>query len=86
MVGDLRDSYGGRSAQRVADAPDRVDQWPAGRADLLRLAQDMLVRRLRQAEGRGDVELARLLDEWRQGTCPAEEAAERLLRFLSAVS
>jgi LAO/AO transport system ATPase len=56
-----------------------------GSADLLRLAQDLLVCRLRQAEGRGDVEMVRLLDEWRQGTCPPEEAAERMLRLLSVV-
>jgi LAO/AO transport system ATPase len=57
---------------------------PPGCADLLRLAQDLLVRRFRQAEDRSDTELVQLLDAWRQGACRPEEAAERLLRFLSA--
>lgn len=54
-------------------------------ADLLGLAQELLVRRLRNAESRGDAALARLLDEWRNGACASEEAAERLLRFLSVM-
>jgi putative protein kinase ArgK-like GTPase of G3E family len=56
---------------------------PPGGAELLRLAQDMLARRLRGAEGRRDRELGQLIEEWRQGTCAPDEAAERLLQLLA---
>lgn len=55
---------------------------PLDTAALLRLAQDLLAQRLRQAQERGDGELARLLEEWRRGTCAPDAAAERLLRLL----
>jgi LAO/AO transport system ATPase len=51
-------------------------------AALLRLAQDLLAQRLRRALERGDGDVARLLEEWRRGTCAADAAAERLLGLL----
>lgn len=55
---------------------------PADAAALLRLAQDVLAQRLRQAQQRGDEALARLLEEWQRGTCAPDAAAERLLGLL----
>ena len=55
---------------------------PDGEA-LLRLAQDLLARRLRRAEQQRDGELEQLLEEWRQGMCPPDEAVGRLVRLLA---
>ena len=55
---------------------------PPDAAALLRLAQEMVARRLRAAEDRREPELMRLLQEWRQGTCAPEAAVERLLTLL----
>jgi LAO/AO transport system kinase len=66
----------------IAALPRRRRADPAD-AELLRLAQDLLARRMQGAEGRHDAELARLLGEWRQGACPPDEAAARLLRLLA---
>jgi LAO/AO transport system ATPase len=55
----------------------------AGSGDLMRLLQLLLARRLRSAEAERVPELLRLLDAWRQGACSADEAAQRLLQFLS---
>ena len=52
-------------------------------AVLLRLAQDLLARRLHQAQECRDPELARLLAAWQQDRSTTHDTAERLLRYLS---
>jgi LAO/AO transport system ATPase len=59
---------------------------PADEAALLRLAQDLLARRLRQAEQCADAKLRRLVEQWRNGSCATDEAAEQLLQLLAATS
>ena len=54
-----------------------------GTAELLRLAQDLLARRLPNAEKRRDARLVRLVDDWRQGACSPDDAAHRLLQVLA---
>jgi LAO/AO transport system ATPase len=56
---------------------------PASEASLLRLAQDLLAQRLRQAEDRRDAAVVHFLEAWRQGNYGSDEAAERLLRLLA---
>jgi LAO/AO transport system ATPase len=56
---------------------------PPDEATLLLLAQDLLARRMKQAEARRDRELRGLLEQWRQGATPSEEAAARLLQLLA---
>jgi LAO/AO transport system kinase len=63
-----------------ATPPRRHSQ---GTAELLRLTQDLLARRLRSAEGRRAPELCRLVDDWFQGACAPDAAAQRLLQFLA---
>jgi LAO/AO transport system kinase len=54
----------------------------AGNVELLCLAQDLLKRRLGEAQGRRAPELLRLLDDWGHQRCAPDEAAQRLLQFL----
>jgi LAO/AO transport system ATPase len=56
---------------------------PPDEATLLLLAQDLLARRMKQAEARRDRELRGLLEQWRQGATPSAEAAARLLQLLA---
>jgi LAO/AO transport system ATPase len=81
----LVDSIGNQGHQELWDAIRAIPphrNWP-GNADLLRLAQVLLARRLYSAEGRRDPELGRLVDDWRQGGCAPDEAAQRLLQLLA---
>jgi LAO/AO transport system kinase len=68
--------------QAIEGLPPR--RRPSGTAQLLQLAQDLLARRLREALGRGDVELTRVVNEWTQGSVASDDAAERLLQRLAA--
>jgi LAO/AO transport system ATPase len=53
-------------------------------ATLLRVAQDLVARRLQQAQERQDSDVMCLLDKWRHGTCAPDEVARRLLELLAA--
>jgi LAO/AO transport system ATPase len=57
---------------------------PPDDAALLRLAQDLLAQRMRQAQQRGDADLGRLIEEWRIGGGSVDEAASKLLGLLAA--
>src|SRR5205807_1136703 len=79
-----------KQGQGHAELWDAIQALPLRRRpsaageELLRLAQELLARRLRRAEAGQDGELARLLEEWRQGAQTPDAAAQRLLRLLAA--
>jgi LAO/AO transport system ATPase len=54
-----------------------------GSVELLRLAQDLLARRLREAESRADPDFLQLLRDWRLRTRAPDEAAQQLLQLLA---
>jgi LAO/AO transport system kinase len=53
---------------------------------LLRLGQEILAQRFAAGRTTGEAELAELIERWRRGLLPAEEAGEALLQLLGRVA
>jgi LAO/AO transport system ATPase len=69
--------------QAIAARPLRRVR-PAAAQELLRLAQEELARRWREAESRGDAEFVQAVRDWQEGRQSSPQAVARLLHWLLA--
>lgn len=80
----------GKSGAGILDLWHAIKACPLRRSHppetdaLLRLAQETLAQHWRRAEREHDADQARIVEDWRQGATPADEAARRLLAWAAA--